>query len=63
METNEVDYSCLAVADYYNLRDEDTGAPLNAAKVLEGVQREMQFMKDQNMGTPTLIRDLPAGCT
>eukprot|EP00971_Amphidinium_carterae_P206505 4097718-Amphidinium_carterae.1 len=50
MEKNDLDYRHISPMDYYDLVDEDTGEPLDAQKVAEGVSREMKFLDEQRLG-------------
>eukprot|EP00971_Amphidinium_carterae_P176304 3495095-Amphidinium_carterae.1 len=56
MEKNHLDYRHISPSDYYNLVDEDTGEPLDAQKVAEGVNRVMKFLDEQRLGEPVLRR-------
>eukprot|EP00971_Amphidinium_carterae_P195626 3882197-Amphidinium_carterae.1 len=53
MEKNgleSLDFKQISSSEYYDLVDEDTGEPLDAQKVVEGVNREMQFLEEQKLG-------------
>eukprot|EP00971_Amphidinium_carterae_P088820 1757667-Amphidinium_carterae.1 len=62
MEKNQLDYSHINPADCYDLVDEDNiGQPLDAQKVVEGVNREMTFLEEQRRASSAEGRDCKVG--
>eukprot|EP00971_Amphidinium_carterae_P172664 3422656-Amphidinium_carterae.3 len=57
MDKNEVDYSNISAAEYYDLVDEDTGQKLQPSR--GGVHREMKFLKEQRLGEPFPRNQVP----
>eukprot|EP00971_Amphidinium_carterae_P317583 6313129-Amphidinium_carterae.1 len=60
-QKNHLDCSHIDPSDYYHLVDEDgldSGQPLDAQKVVDGVNREMKFLEEQRLGEPVLSKNV-----
>eukprot|EP00971_Amphidinium_carterae_P345650 6486729-Amphidinium_carterae.1 len=58
-ETNELQTPQTHEEAYQNIMDEDTHIPLDPVKIAAGVQRELKFMMELELGRPCLCSEVP----